>query len=118
MVATNCSLTGRTNQQRYKVACGAAEFAESNPQNWSHGEQIVIVNARRPGFGYRGKEAANAAFRFDFQTAEVVSQRLAAQIAPELCMKHMPSIVEGAGKAGCPVSTRSLACKNKISIRA
>src|SRR5437588_11421531 len=50
MVATNCSLTGRTNQQRYKVTCGAAEFAETNPENWSHGEQIVIVNARlRPG---------------------------------------------------------------------
>src|SRR5437868_13361807 len=45
-VATNCSLTGRTKQQRYTGTCGAAEIAESSREDWSHGEQIVIVNGR------------------------------------------------------------------------
>jgi len=41
--------TRRTNQQRYKGTCGTTELAETNSGIWSHGEQIVIENAKAIG---------------------------------------------------------------------
>ena len=103
MVATNCSLTGRTNQQRYKGTCGAAEFAKSSRENWSHGEQTVIVNARlSPGHPRLLMSSPGLPAPLKLRRASAGhTSALSRPNSPELCIKHVPRKTEGAGKAGC-----------------
>jgi len=114
MVATNCSLTGRTKQQRYKGTCGAAEFAESSRENWSHGEQIVIVNGRLwsgPPRVRMSSLAMPAAVKLR-RPRRTYFRALAAQIAPELCKPVSLEETRAQGKPGARC-TRSLARKTK-----
>src|SRR2546430_5792727 len=114
MVATNCSLTGRTNQQRYKGTCGAAEFAGSSRENWSHGEQIVIVNARLwPGHPRLLMSSPGMPAPLKLRRQRRTHFRaLAAKIAPELCKPVSLEETRAQGKPGARC-TRSLARKQK-----
>ena len=105
MVATNCSLTGRTNQQRYKGTCGAAEFAKSSRENWSHGEQTVIVNARlSPGHPRLLMSSPGLPAPLKLRRASAGhTSALSRPNSPELCKDNVPRKTEGAGKAGCPM---------------
>ena len=105
MVATNCSLTGRTKQQRYKGTCGAAEFAKSSRENWSHGEQTVIVNARlSPGHPRLLMSSPGLPAPLKLRRASAGhTSALSRPNSPELCKDNVPRKTEGAGKAGCPM---------------